>query len=455
MCRAISPADAGYILRKALRAEPSERYASVEAFANDVQALLEWRPVQARSGDLWYRSRRFLRRYRAAAAAVLAVVVALSVGLYAVNRERAVAERRFQQVRQLANKVLDLDRVMRDLPGSTKARQGIVQISKEYLEGLESEAGDDADLGFELANAYVRLARTQGVPSHPNLGLLAEAKESLVRADALLQNVLRAAPANRTALLTFAQISQELMILADTDKRDDDALADARRAISRLQRLQDLGGLSPAEAQAASMVLINVALLHKNLHRYDDCVAYARKAIEILPPQAPEDHRANALSLIADSLRFSGDLTGALKAITEARTEIDRMTLRSHPAMINRYNVLWRQGVILGGDDQNSLDRPDEAIVTLQEAVDILEDLAKRDPDDVLARTRFASAGRDLAGILRHRDPERALAVYEQALMRIREVKNTRGRRGEAQLMAASSVHVTASESHTRCRCAD
>ena len=104
------PTDAGYILRKALRAEPSERYASVEAFANDVQAFLEWRPVQARSGDLWYRSRRFLRRYRAAAASMLAVVVALSAGLYAVNRERAVAERRFQQVRQLANKVLDLDR---------------------------------------------------------------------------------------------------------------------------------------------------------------------------------------------------------------------------------------------------------------------------------------------------------------------------------------------------------
>ena len=81
---------------------------------------------------------------------------------------------------------------MRELPGSTKARQGIVQISKEYLQALESEAGNDAGLKFELAHVYVRLARAQGVPSQPNLGLHAEARESLLKADALLQDVVRA-----------------------------------------------------------------------------------------------------------------------------------------------------------------------------------------------------------------------------------------------------------------------
>jgi serine/threonine-protein kinase len=56
------PADLDYILRKALRMEPEERYASVDAFANDIRALLESRPVEARSGDTWYRTRKFLRR---------------------------------------------------------------------------------------------------------------------------------------------------------------------------------------------------------------------------------------------------------------------------------------------------------------------------------------------------------------------------------------------------------
>jgi len=187
-------------------------------------------------------------------------------------------------------------------------------------------------------------------------------------------------------------------------------------------------------------LLTNVALFHKNVHRYEECVRYARKAIEILSPQAAPEHRGQALSLIADSLRLSGDLPGALNAITTARMEIDRATLQSQISMIHRYNVLWRQGVILGADGQNSLDRPDEAIVTLQDAYDILEAMAQRDPDEAIARLRFASVGRDLAGILRHRQPDRALAVYDHALMRIRQVKNnTRARRGEAQLLAASS----------------
>jgi len=42
------PADLDCILRKALREEPEERYASVEALAGDVAAFLESRPVRAR-----------------------------------------------------------------------------------------------------------------------------------------------------------------------------------------------------------------------------------------------------------------------------------------------------------------------------------------------------------------------------------------------------------------------
>jgi hypothetical protein len=51
--------DLDYILGKALRAEPDGRYASVDAFANDVRAYLDAgrsRPVPA---DRWYRGAGF------------------------------------------------------------------------------------------------------------------------------------------------------------------------------------------------------------------------------------------------------------------------------------------------------------------------------------------------------------------------------------------------------------
>jgi len=100
------PKDLDFVLGKALRKEPDERYPSVDAFADDLRAFLEWRPVRARSGNAWYRTRKFMRRYRLPVAAATLVLASLSAGLYVANRQRAIAQRRFQQVRQLANKVL-------------------------------------------------------------------------------------------------------------------------------------------------------------------------------------------------------------------------------------------------------------------------------------------------------------------------------------------------------------
>src|SRR5208283_3665840 len=43
------PRDLDYVVRKALRKEPSERYPTVDAFADDLSAVLESRPVKVRS----------------------------------------------------------------------------------------------------------------------------------------------------------------------------------------------------------------------------------------------------------------------------------------------------------------------------------------------------------------------------------------------------------------------
>lgn len=161
------PSDIDYMLRKALRYERDERYASVEAFANDVRAFLEWRPVQARSGHLGYRTRKFVRRHWVPSLAAALVMVSVSAGLLIAERERAVAQRRFLQVRQLANKVLALDTVLRGLPGTTKARGEIVAMSQEYLEALRAEGHADKELSLEIGVAYFLLATAQGVRPPP------------------------------------------------------------------------------------------------------------------------------------------------------------------------------------------------------------------------------------------------------------------------------------------------
>jgi tetratricopeptide (TPR) repeat protein/predicted Ser/Thr protein kinase len=436
------PKDLDFVLGKALRKEPDERYPSVDVFADDLRAFLEWRPVRARSGNAWYRTRKFMRRYRLPVAAATLVLASLSAGLYVANRQRAIAQRRFQQVRQLANKVLALDRAIQALPGSTKAREEIMAMSEEYLEGLGADARTDQNLALEVADAYVILARAQGVPNTPNLGQYAKAEVSLRKADVLLESILSTSPRNRNALLLSAEVAHDRMILSDANHRREDVLKEAQKAAARLDALLGMGPASQYETQSASDFFTNIALAHKNLHLYDEAVRYARRGIEIArstPNQEMID--GNALSIIADSLRYSGDLEGALQAIQEARRHIEKAVFQGETARrSNTFNVLWREGVILGQEDSISLQRPVEATAVLREAFDSTDEWAQKDANDASSRVLVASAGRELGKILGHRDPLRALAVYDQALLRIREVKNNaKARRAESLLLAGSS----------------
>src|SRR5688572_16521659 len=72
--------DLDTIVAKALKKEPLERYATVEALAADIERFLRHEPVLARPDSRAYRIGRFVARNKVAAAAVSAVVVALIGG---------------------------------------------------------------------------------------------------------------------------------------------------------------------------------------------------------------------------------------------------------------------------------------------------------------------------------------------------------------------------------------
>ena len=105
--------DLEMILMKALRTEPQERYATIEQFSEDLENYLESRPIRARKGDAWYRTRKFLRRHWLPVAAATLAVAGLAGGVLVANHQRAIAQRRFIQVRQLSNKLFDIDAEVR------------------------------------------------------------------------------------------------------------------------------------------------------------------------------------------------------------------------------------------------------------------------------------------------------------------------------------------------------
>ena len=159
------------------------------------------------------------------------LIAALAAGLYAVNRERLVAERRFTQLRSLSREVFSLDGQIRNLPGATKAREQLVAVSLQYLEGLAADSRTDLDLTVDVASGYWRVARIQGVPSELSLGDLGRAEASLTKSEALLASVLARRPHHRNALYYAAAVSSDRAIVADTEQREEAARAHAASAV--------------------------------------------------------------------------------------------------------------------------------------------------------------------------------------------------------------------------------
>jgi serine/threonine protein kinase/Tfp pilus assembly protein PilF len=77
--RARLSGDIDAIIAKAMRKEPDRRYASVEAFADDLNRHLLGRPVLARQGDWHYNASKFLRRHALPVLGVIAAFLGLGV----------------------------------------------------------------------------------------------------------------------------------------------------------------------------------------------------------------------------------------------------------------------------------------------------------------------------------------------------------------------------------------
>ena len=157
--------DLDNIVLKALAKDRSRRYATAEELAEDARRHLGGLPVRARPDTLPYRTHKFLVRHRWAVGAGIAtaasLLVALAVTTNAVldaRRERDLSNRRFGDVRRLANVFLfDVEQKIRDITGTTGARELLVSTGLGYLDRLAADAGNDPSLLRELASGYERL----------------------------------------------------------------------------------------------------------------------------------------------------------------------------------------------------------------------------------------------------------------------------------------------------------
>jgi tetratricopeptide (TPR) repeat protein/predicted Ser/Thr protein kinase len=237
--------DLDNVVLMALRKEPDRRYASVEQFAEDIRRHLDGRPVAARKDTLAYRAGKFIGRHKASVAATAAAILLLAGAAVTAleqareaRRERAAAERHFNEVRELADSFLfEFHDAIKDLPGATPARELVVRRALEYLEKLSSLKADDVALQREVATAYERVAKVQGGLLETHLGDTRGARDSLAKALGIRRALAagpRPDPADQSALAeTRLQLAGVLMTEGDAAA----ALTEARGAVATLRAL--------------------------------------------------------------------------------------------------------------------------------------------------------------------------------------------------------------------------
>ncbi|HUQ89135.1 MAG TPA: protein kinase [Vicinamibacterales bacterium] len=432
------PADVETIVMTALKKDPAERYGSVPAMAADLDRFLRHEPIAARPDTLGYRTAKFLRRQRVPVTLAVLAAAALSFGFYEINRQRALAEQRFLEVRQLANRLFDIDIPLRGIPGSAKVRQMLVDTSLEYLRRLGSEVGDDPDLALEIGTAYMRVARVQGIPISINLGQVDEAEKNLQTAERIVAGVIESRPSNRLAFLRMGQIKHDRMILAGNRRPDDAALPLAKESAAWLGKYLDSGAADHVEAPQVLLAMNNVSNRFRIARQFDEALRWSYRAIEIAQSLNQPLQVSSLLQGTAFIHRDRGDLDAALKDIRESVRLLQAPTTPNDASQhLSLSLALAREGIILGAPNGVSLNRPTEAIAPLERSYAIADEIAHQDKDDALSNGRLWTSAGILAAILRNSDPVRALSYYDHVLTHVSQIKNNpQMRRYEARAQA-------------------
>jgi eukaryotic-like serine/threonine-protein kinase len=332
--------DLDNIVLMALRKEPQRRYPSAEQFAEDVRRHLESMPVVARNNTVEYRVSKFVARHKAGTAAtVVAIVfllVALVVALYEAGvarrqaeiarEQRTRAEKRFNDVRHLANSLLfDLHDAIQDLPGSTPARKLLVEKSLGYLDNLSAESSDDVGLLRELATAYERVGELQGHYLANNLG---ETSNSLVSYQKAL-NIRRRLSEQKSAEW------QDRLRLAEIYRRTAVQMIAVGNARSALESIQ-----------SATTITESMATLKSD----DANVLY----------ELAEDYRVRGHIQSNGFFASQNDLVAAQGSFNEARA-IDERILATDPNSINAQRSVADDALFLA-NTETDLDQRSDAL---------------------------------------------------------------------------------------------
>jgi hypothetical protein len=177
------PRELDLILSKAIAKEPSDRYSSARAMAEDLRRFLQDEPILAKPPSTWDRAVKWTRRHKSLALSALVTLTLALIGLlittllvareqgrtkyaYELERakaieaqtQRAKAERAGREAREAVDFFSQIA-VEMDRPEFSDVRREMLEESLSYYQTFLEENQNDAALGAQLAAARARVSK--------------------------------------------------------------------------------------------------------------------------------------------------------------------------------------------------------------------------------------------------------------------------------------------------------
>lgn len=397
--------DLDNIILKAMQKEPAQRYATVQAMAEDLQRYSDGFPVLARPVTPIYRMRRMVRRHRARVVAASVVAVALLVGAVATawqarvaRQEHSRAEQRLHEVRRMANDLLAEGDAVAALPGGTAMRARLIERALQSLDQVakENSMQHDPTLQQELAVAYEKMGDAQGRQDGPNLGDTRGALASYRKAVAIREALRAVMPKDREArrglAVAYARLSGALKVSGDYRQ----GLEFDRKALAVRQELL---AESPQDIGLQREVAANLTTLGGSLFQvgdWDGVLRHRRDALTMYQTivAAGKPTKEDYLGLSLAYTRMGSVLVRS-RAYAEAvrdYQEAVRVADLGYAKFPSEWQLRQRAATAWQAMGSASLaqGRTEEALFNFRKAHAIYSDLYDRDPQEMRSTSLLA-----------------------------------------------------------------
>jgi tetratricopeptide (TPR) repeat protein len=419
--------DLDNIILTAMRKEPQRRYASAAAFSEDIRRYLEGLPVAAQ-GDRWtYRTRKFIRRNRAGVAAALLVVASLIGGIVTTTLQARRAQRRFDELRTLANSFLfDVHAEIETLPGSTRARELIVRTALRYLNNLAQESSDDPALQWELATAYQKIGDVQGYGLRPNLGQTSAAMESHRKALAIAEQLAGRGYNPRVQRMLAVGHDRIGFFLEGRQAGTEGGIEHYRKSQALLERLDSESAGDPETSPLLIMVYGHQGDAELLRGRLGEAAAAWQRTLDVAvqwaarnPGDAALLALGNAHRRVSTAAQLSGDLPKALEhaqtaiRIHEPLAAAQQSSTARQRELLNSYE---RLSYVAANPELLNLGDTAMAFVYNRKVVSMAQALFEADPSNIMAGTDVVVAKRFACIFVPDEDAARVLRECQESL---------------------------------------